>query len=52
MRRRGPIGGLIGFLLIVLGVLILFALVLPPGFWWFLIGMALICAGFFCACRR
>ena len=52
MRRHGPLGGLIGFICIVIGVIILFAMVLPPGFWWFLFGMALICAGFCCARRR
>ena len=50
MRRR-PIGALIGFLMIVLGVLIVFAMVLPPGFWWFILGLSCIAAGFFC-CRR
>ena len=38
--------------MIVLGVLIVFALVLPPGFWWFLFGAALISCGFGCMNRR
>lgn len=52
MRRRGPLCGLIGCLMIVLGVFIVFAMVLPPGFWWFIIGVALIAVGFCCANRR
>lgn len=52
MRRRRPFEGLFCFLLIVLGVLILFALLLPAGFWWFILGIALIVSGFYCACRR
>lgn len=52
MRRWRPFGGLICFLLIVLGVLILFALLLPPGFWWFVLGVSLIAGGFCCINRR
>ena len=52
MRRWRPFGGLICFLMIVLGVLIMFALLLPAGFWWFLFGVALIACGFCCANRR
>ena len=52
MRRRGPVTGLVGCLMIVAGVIILFAMFLPPGFWWFVFGAALICAGFCCANRR
>ena len=51
MRRGRPYGGALGFALIVLGILILLAMVLPSGFWWFLFGMALICGGCW-MCRR
>ena len=43
---------LFGFALIVFGVLILFAMLLPAGFWWFIFGVALIAGGFCCANRR
>ena len=52
MHRWPPFCGLACFLMIVLGVLIVFALVLPAGFWWFLFGVALIACGFCCARRR
>ena len=52
MRRGRPLGALIGFLMIVLGVLILFTMLLPAGFWWFMFGVALIACGFCCANRR
>lgn len=52
MRRGRPFGGAVGFILIVIGVVIVLAMVLPPGFWWFIFGMALIAAGFCCANRR
>jgi len=52
LRRRGFCGRLAAFLCIVVGVVILFAMVLPAGFWWFLLGVALIVAGFYCANRR
>ena len=50
--RRGKPCGLVGVLLIILGVLIVFAMVLPPGFWWFVLGVGLIAAGFACARRQ
>ena len=52
MRGGRPLGGLICFLMIVLGVLIVFAMLLPAGFWWFLLGLGLIVSGFCCANRR
>ena len=52
MRGWRPLGAMIGFLMIVVGVLILFAMLLPAGFWWFLIGVSLIVSGFCCANRR
>lgn len=52
MRRWRPAGAVLGFLMIVLGVLIVFAMLLPAGFWWFLLGVALIACGFCCVNRR
>ena len=52
MRKWRPLGAAIGFVMIVLGVLILFAMLLPDGFWWFMFGVALIASGFCCASRR
>ena len=34
-----------GWLVILAGIVILLALILPPGFWWFALGEALIIAG-------
>ena len=52
MRRWRPLGAMIGFLMVVLGVLILFAMLLPAGFWWCLFGVCLIASGFCCLNRR
>ena len=52
MRRGRPFGGLPGFLMIVIGVLILLAMLLPASFWWFIIGVALIACGFYCVNKR
>ncbi|NLV86520.1 MAG: hypothetical protein GX025_04810 [Clostridiales bacterium] len=38
-------GGL-GCLVVLAGVFVLLALVLPPGFWWFVLGLILIIGGF------
>ncbi len=43
-RRRGN-GNKLGCLVVLAGVLIILALVLPPGFWWFALAIALICGG-------
>ena len=51
MRGRRPLGALIGLAMIGLGVLILLAMVLPAGFWWFVLGLGLIGGGWGC-CRR
>jgi len=51
MRRGRKTGNPLGGLMIAAGVLILMSLVLPEGFWWFLLGMGLICCGFWC-CRH
>ena len=52
MRRWRPAGAVLGFLMLVLGVLIVFALLLPAGFWWFLLGDVLLACGFCGANRR
>lgn len=51
MRRRGPKGALLGLVMVLLGAMILAAMLLPPGFWWFFIGLGLLICGFSC-CRR
>ena len=43
-RKRSPFG-VAGALLIAAGVLIVTYILLPPGFWWFLAGVALIILG-------
>jgi len=35
----------IGCLIILLGIGVFLALVMPPGFWWFALGVGLICVG-------
>ena len=45
MRRRNPIVLIVGISMIVVGALILFARVLPAGFWWFCVGVGLIAGG-------
>lgn len=45
MRRRNPVAAVVGVLMIVTGALILFARVLPAGFWWFCVGAGLLIGG-------
>ena len=45
MGRRRQQGNILGYALIVVGALILFSQILPPGFWWFAVGAGLIAAG-------
>lgn len=45
MCRRRNNGNKLGCLVILAGVLIILALVLPSGFWWFTLAIALICGG-------
>ena len=52
MRYRNPIRTAVGIVLIAVGMLILFARVLPSGFWWFCVGAALVAAGVACLGRR
>ena len=43
-RKKGPLGT-VGCLVVLAGVLILLSLVLPSGFWWFVLAMVLIGVG-------
>ena len=45
MRRRNPIVTMIAVIMIAVGALILFARVLPAGFWWFCVGVGLVAGG-------
>ena len=51
MRGQRPFGVLLGLAMIGLGVLILLAMLLPAGVWWFLLALGLLGGGFGC-CRR
>lgn len=48
MRKCGRIFGII---LLALGLIIILALVLPAGAWWFILGLAFVAAGI-CFLRR
>lgn len=41
-RRRGPA---VGWLVMLAGIVIILALILPAGFWWFALAIALIAGG-------
>lgn len=45
-RRR------VGCLVVLLGILIFLALIMPPGFWWVVLGGALVCTGFCIMCGK
>lgn len=45
IRRRGNSGCILGVASIVIGVLIILAMLLPSGFWWLVLGAALIVIG-------
>lgn len=45
MRSKRPLPKQVGRVLVTAGVLIVSYLVLPSGFWWFLVGVAMIVAG-------
>ena len=45
MGRRNPIVTVVAVIMIVMGSLILFARVLPAGFWWFCVGVGLVAGG-------
>ena len=46
LSEAAQVGGKIGCLTVLLGIFLLLALVLPPGFWWFVLGVLLIFVGF------
>ena len=52
MRRRNPVVTIVGVIMVVVGALILFARVLPAGFWWFCVGTGLVAGGIALLCRR
>ena len=52
MCRRNPVAKLVGVVMIVVGAIILFARVLPAGFWWFCVGAALVVGGVGLLCRK
>ena len=43
---------IVGILMVAVGALILFARVLPPGFWWFCVGAGLVAGGLFLLTRK
>lgn len=45
MKRRRNRGCFLGWFAVLGGVVIIFALVLPAGFWWFALAIALIALG-------
>jgi uncharacterized membrane protein len=45
MRKHKRSYNILGCITIVLGVVIILAMVLPAGFWWFLLGVGLIACG-------
>lgn len=49
-KKQGGIGPL-SLLLIIFGIMIILALVLPSGFWWLMLGVVLILLGLQ-LCRR
>lgn len=51
MGSKRPLPKQVGRVLVICGVVIVSYLVLPSGFWWFLVGVAMIVAGV-CWCRR
>ncbi len=47
MRRKQRWGQLWGRITIVAGLLVLLSQILPVGFWWFVLGIALISVGIY-----
>lgn len=45
--RRKHCGNLFGIICIIAGLMIVLSLILPTGFWWFLIGASLIGFGIY-----
>ncbi|MBR1660427.1 MAG: hypothetical protein IJ705_08920 [Oscillospiraceae bacterium] len=52
MRRRNPVVTIVACAMIAVGGLILFARVLPAGFWWFCVGAGLVAGGVCLLLRR
>lgn len=52
MRRNRHGGVTFGLILIFLGAVILCAQIMPPGFWWFFIGLGLVVCGLCCLRKR
>ncbi len=46
MRRGRPVQNVIGIVMVLLGVFILLAMILPSGFWWIILAIGLIILGF------
>ena len=45
--RRKHCGSIFGYICIVSGLMIILSLVLPSGFWWFLLGASLVGFGIY-----
>jgi len=52
MRGHNPLQKIVGIVMLTLGLLILFARVLPDGFWWFCVGAGLTVGGFLLLTRH
>ncbi|MBQ2618746.1 MAG: hypothetical protein IJF88_07565 [Oscillospiraceae bacterium] len=52
MRGHNPLQKIVGGVMLGLGLLILFARVLPDGFWWFCVGAGLTVGGFLLLTRH
>ncbi len=52
MRGHNPLQKIVGIVMLSLGLLILFARVLPDGFWWFCVGAGLTVGGFLLLTRH
>ncbi|MBR1497204.1 MAG: hypothetical protein IJ617_06225 [Oscillospiraceae bacterium] len=52
MRKRNPLVTVVAVVMIVAGALVLFARVLPSGFWWFCVGAGLVAGGIYLLTRR
>ena len=52
MRRKHHQGNIAGYAAIAAGIIILLSLILPPGFWWFAIGVGLVALGLWLNSRR
>lgn len=46
-KGGNPVAKIVAIFMIAVGAIILFARVLPAGFWWFCVGAALVAGGIF-----